>query len=251
MRSSYTCLTRNNNNNFINGLHATPQQQSDGSDEQDSCARTAGYRWHRKRRWIRVGNVYQRNSCNNNSIRTSSYNNCNNINKNSGDVVKQPTFVVPCECVPPSTCVLCNRLFAVKTSSSMASKQHNLDDKIIKNNRLLSSGSRGDALSPVKGVNGKKTHLSPLKSGPILSKEGEGLCPSGWHPKVATSYKASLTWTAKSKQEILGRSCASYHPVLSHPSNGECQSVFYNPTSCRVIKIKNIILPIMLFIFLA
>ena len=229
MRQSYTCLTRTPGINGINTSSNTHGAANACSDSVPAgCSRTAGYRWHRKRRWIRVGNVFESGSSSartSNPPTTSSFtatkSPCTNVGKSycinsSCGSVRQPTFVVPCSCVKPFSCVLCTRLHFKRplennTSSHSTSADFPSIYKTPKKKACLDAGPQ--APSPAKTYNCPARPNFNFSEGRI-----SGLCKNAWFPKLSNSCRTSLS-TRATKEPLVSRVAtndASFHPVISH-----------------------------------
>ena len=252
--SSYTTTT---------STTATPAvAPSPKSGTAAGCARAAAYRWHRKRRWIRVGNVFQRGisvNTNDNSSTNSSSNNCMKCLSSSKNIgssfckcwcnsVRQPTFVVPCSCVAPYSCVLCARLPLTipphtqrrNTSTNTAPQYPEEDEPHTTTPHKKSSHHLKSSLptvhhqaltpSPLKAPNSRQQqHLQP--SGRVI-----GVCKTAWFPRVATSCRSSCNSSSAQVplHERIGAYDTAYHPVLSHPTGwciSSCYSQLYKCTS--------------------
>lgn len=269
-RASYTCLTRTPpSSNTLNGyppplgVVPTSAAASDKEAEAAGCARAAGHRWHRKRRWTRVGNVFERGINNfndknatctcNNKIHTST-SNVNNNRYNSliksyckcggraraYNTVRQPTFVVPCSCVTPYSCILCSRL-PVKAPTqlvniaNMHTNRSNNNCHSINNQQLLQQITpkitfQNNVKTPQAAVHLQAHTPSPLKPPPVARTPPEpvsrgsgrvtGVSKSAWFPRVSNSCRGTANTDPRRVplHERIGAHDPAFHPVLSQLS---------------------------------
>ncbi|KAF2355456.1 PEHE domain [Trinorchestia longiramus] len=159
-------------------ISSPPESNSD-----DGCARTKGLRWHRKRRWIRVGNIFEhgRGRAKEECIQSDVVNH----------LVIQPTLSVSCRCVAPLQCVMCTTLKArcnVPRSGALYSNTCN-------NTRNSSSNNNSNNLSQVNGMQTpmkkalSSASLSPSPTQPLRSS----LSPLQFTlPRCSGPYSSSL-----------------------------------------------------------
>ncbi|XP_018022169.1 uncharacterized protein LOC108678302 isoform X2 [Hyalella azteca] len=267
-RPPYTCGTRTNINglnssvniNNPNGIkhdsaadyHGTPTRgnassinnnnsnntDTESGNNNDGCARTKGLRWHRKRRWVRVGNIFEHGRGRTRQGRTPVQ-----------ELVPQPTLPISCRCVAPMQCVMCVTLCNVTpripanvysntsggssniintiTNNSNASQMNGMQTPLKK---ALSSASLTPSpshclrpiTSPLKHTPPKSTNAVGVSSSSSQhstrsssSTGGVQLCRNAWYPRVAASCRAGLVLRSQPLHERLAGSDVLHHPLLA------------------------------------